>query len=99
MRHIVFDFNKIETKSDFYRIAVSELALPQHFGENLDALWDVLTGEIELPVNVKFENLTLEKLDKFEQIISLFEEASDELEDEFEFEYFLKNEELNLGNE
>ena len=80
---------------DFYQTAVKELTLPDYFGNNLDALWDVFTGEIELPIKIEFENLTLEKLDEFEYLIDLFQDACVELGyDNFQFEYYLKDEEL-----
>ena len=80
---------------DFYQTAVKELTLPDYFGNNLDALWDVFTGEIELPIKIEFENLTLEKLDEFESLIDLFQDACVELGyDNFQFEYYLKDEEL-----
>ena len=86
---ITFDFGCIATVKDFYTVAAKKLSLPEHFGNNLDALWDSLTGDIALPVQVEFVNLTLNKLETFEEIISVFEEASTELEDDFLFSYSL----------
>jgi ribonuclease inhibitor len=95
MKNVIFNFEKIETMDDFYQTAVKELTLPDYFGNNLDALWDVFTGEIELPIKIEFENLTLEKLDEFESLIDLFQDACVELGyDNFQFEYYLKDEEL-----
>lgn len=92
MKQVVINFENIETRTQFYQVAARELSFPAHFGKNLDALWDVLSGEIELPVQVRFENLTLEKLEKFDSIISVFEEACEELGNDFRFEYYLKKE-------
>ena len=94
MIHITFNFEKIETMDDFYQIAVKELSLPDYFGNNLDALWDVLTGEIKLPIKIEFENLTLDKLDRFEPLTNLFEDACVELGSDFQFEYYLKEDEI-----
>ncbi len=90
MKQVKFDFERIGTVDDFYLVAKRELELPEHFGKNLDALWDSLTGDIALPVSVQFVNLSMTQLETFEKIISLFEEAAEELGDDFSFEYYLK---------
>ncbi|AHF15686.1 barstar family protein [Niabella soli] len=90
MKEVSFDFDRIGTEADFYKTAAHSLGLPDHFGDNLDALWDVLTGAIQLPVAVRFINLTLGQLDKFGALIQVFEDAQDELGDDFSFEYYLK---------
>lgn len=90
MKQIEFDFDRISNIEDFYTIVSRELVLPEYFGRNLDALWDVLTGDIALPLTIKFVNLSLGQLEIFEKIISLFEEAADELYPELVFEYYLK---------
>lgn len=83
---IIFDFKEIETLDVLYDKLSEKLNLPDYFGRNLDALWDVLTGEIDLPVSVQFINLNEQQLVTFQDIIELFVEASEELEEELEFE-------------
>lgn len=90
MKQVKFDFERIGTVDDFYVVAARELGLPEHFGKNLDALWDSLTGDIALPVSIQFVNLSMAQLETFEKLISLFEEAAEELGDDFIFEYYLK---------
>lgn len=90
MKQVKFDFERIGTVDDFYLVAKRELGLPEHFGKNLDALWDSLTGDLALPLSVQFVNLTMTQLETFEKLISLFEEAAEELGDNFTFEYYLK---------
>jgi len=90
MNQIIFDFDRIGTTTDFYTIAKRELQLPEYFGDNPDALYDSLTGDIALPVAVKFMNLTLNQLDLFGDIITTFEDAAAELNPEFTFEYYLR---------
>ncbi|MCF3109821.1 barstar family protein [Niabella sp. CC-SYL272] len=90
MKEIIFDFDRIGTEADFYKTAVTQLALPDFFGNNLDALYDVLTGAIELPVAIRFVNLSLGQLEKFDEIIAVFEDAAVTLEEAFSFEYYLK---------
>lgn len=86
---IIFDFKKIGNVDQLYDKLSKELNFPNYFGRNLDALWDVLTGEIDLPVLVHFINLSYLQIDTFHDIIELFGEASEELEGELEFECWL----------
>lgn len=90
MNTATFNFEKIGSINDFYLMAQKVLNLPGYFGNNLDALWDSITGEVALPLHVRFTNMKLNQLEQFDSVISLFEEAADELGDDFSFEYFLK---------
>ena len=96
MKQVTFDFEKIESIDDFYREAVEKMDLPDYFGYNLDAMWDCLTGEIELPIEIRFINLTSEQLDEFVEIILLFEDAAFDMDDDLFFEYSLKDDDVNL---
>ncbi|SDD17810.1 barstar family protein [Niabella drilacis] len=90
MQEIIFDFDRIGTEADFYKTAITKLELPEYFGNNLDALYDVLTGAIALPVLIRFTDLSLGQLEKFSDIIAVFEDAAAELEEQLIFEYYLK---------
>lgn len=91
MKQVIFDFDTIETVEDFYAAAKFQLQLPEYFGNNLDALWDCVTGEIELPVDISFINMTTSQLDDFDGIIAVFEDASIELDDDLSFKIDLKD--------
>ncbi len=86
MEPIIFDFIEIENSEQLYEQLSIKLNLPDYFGRNLDALWDMLTGEIEMPLFIKFINLSNKQLTLFHEFIELFEEASEELEGELDFE-------------
>ncbi|WGO83288.1 barstar family protein [Arsenophonus apicola] len=76
MMHCVeFDFREIDNLTDFYQKAILAFELPKWFGQNLDALWDVLTGEIALPVEVIFSHINQHQLTKFAEVITVFREA------------------------
>ena len=90
MKQVVFDFERIGSIEDFYTIARPELGLPDDFGNNLDALWDSVTGYIELPVEIRFINMSMSQLETFDTLIELFEEAAEALTDNLSFEYYLK---------
>jgi ribonuclease inhibitor len=42
----------VKTLDAVYDILARELALPAHFGRNLDALYDALTGDVEGPFEI-----------------------------------------------
>ncbi|TWP25120.1 hypothetical protein ETU08_01670 [Apibacter muscae] len=91
MKTVIFDFNDIENLSIFYRRFQKEFKLNSTMANNLDSLWDALTGYIEIPVKIEFINLTLFKLDKFSRLITLFEEAEEETDHKISFTYFISN--------
>jgi ribonuclease inhibitor len=39
-----------------YNALARDLALPAHFGRNLDALWDCLSRDVEGPFEIEVEN-------------------------------------------
>ena len=84
-RPINIDFYRIHTWAAFYRELKKQLSLPEYFGNNLDALWDCLTGEAELPMSIQFSNISRFQLKKFENLIALMEDAETELEPDFSF--------------
>lgn len=45
----------IHSLAQFYDELARQLAFPAHFGRNLDALWDVLTGEVAGPFEIVWE--------------------------------------------
>ncbi len=77
------DFSKCKYLGEAHGIIKKELELPEWYGANLDALWDVITGIMYVPANIKIiykpETKASQKLsDEVEQIISVFLEAQEE---------------------
>ncbi|MDR1877867.1 MAG: barstar family protein [Flavobacteriaceae bacterium] len=89
MTTVVFDFNTIQTLPDFYKLFQKEFRLTPVVANNLDGLWDAITGIIKLPVRIEFQNLSLDKLNTFQNLISLFENAEKETDTELGFAYFV----------
>ncbi|MBZ9607630.1 barstar family protein [Clostridium estertheticum] len=56
MKTIVLDGKDFTNMEQLHLIFKSALNLPDYYGKNLDALWDCLTGEIELPLTVVWSN-------------------------------------------
>jgi ribonuclease inhibitor len=45
----------IRSLTQLYDELARQLAFPPHFGRNLDALWDMLTGEVAGPFEIVWE--------------------------------------------
>lgn len=89
MSTIYIDFTDIGDDEDFYAQLKEKLPLPEYFGDNLDALSDVIKGELEMPLHLEFVNMTVDQLEIFEDLLTTLEDAEDEMED-FTFTYFLE---------
>ena len=86
MKTIVIDFSECKYPLDLHKEIREKLELPEWYGNNLDALWDMLTGFIETPVNInvvfKPETKAAENLkETVLKIIETFNEAADEDEE------------------
>ena len=44
LKYFNLDFSACTTLGEVYVVIQKELELPEWFGANLDALWDILTG-------------------------------------------------------
>ena len=86
---VYIDFLEIGDYEDFYAQLKEKLPLPEHFGDNLDALSDVITGELEMPLHLEFVNMSVDQLEIFEDLLTTLEDAEDEMED-FSFAYYLE---------
>ena len=86
---VYIDFLEIGDYEDFYAQLKEKLTLPEHFGDNLDALFDIITGELEMPLHLEFVNLSVEQLEIFEDLLTTLEDAEEEVEG-FTFSYYLE---------
>jgi len=57
MKTIYIDFSEIGDEEDFFAQLREKLSLPEHFGNNLDALYDTITGDLEMPLRIEFVNM------------------------------------------
>ncbi|KPE53168.1 barstar family protein [Chryseobacterium indologenes] len=89
MKTIYIDFTDIGDYEDFYAQLKEKITLPEYFGDNLDALSDVITGDLEMPLHIEFVNMTVDQLEIFEDLLTTLEDAEDEVED-FSFSYYLE---------
>lgn len=89
MKQIDINFTDIGDYEDFYNQLKEKLILPDYFGDNLDALYDCITGFVELPLHLEFVNMSVDQLEIFEDLITTLEDAEEETEG-FTFSYFLE---------
>lgn len=69
---------KIRSEAEFHKEIAAVLDLPGHYGANLDALWDVLTGDVERPVVLIWKNADASQAalgDKFNSIVELMQKV------------------------
>ncbi|RKT01432.1 barstar family protein [Chryseobacterium defluvii] len=89
MKTIYIDFTDIGDYEDFYTQLKEKISLPEYFGDNLDALYDVITGGLEMPLHIEFVNMSVDQLEIFEDLLTTLEDAEEELES-FTFTYYLE---------
>ncbi|MDH6250567.1 ribonuclease inhibitor [Chryseobacterium sp. H1D6B] len=89
MKTIYIDFINIGDYEDFYTQLKEKLTLPDYFGDNLDALSDVISGELEMPLHIEFVNMSVDQLEIFEDLLVTLEDAEEEVEG-FSFAYYLE---------
>ena len=52
MKTYVFNRNEFKWAEEYYDLISQKMKLPEWFGKNADALWDMLTGHIETPCEI-----------------------------------------------
>lgn len=78
MNKVVIQGSKLTDKKFLHKILKQELKLPAYYGENLDALWDCLTTDIELPLTIEWVDFQKSKDilgDYAENTLEIFNEA------------------------
>jgi ribonuclease inhibitor len=81
--HVQLHTAGCQSVADFHLVLQQSLHLPPYYGANLDALWDCLTGYVELPLTVQWVDYdqTADHLQEFaERLRALFQEAEFERE-------------------
>ena len=58
---IHIDGDALTTASDFHRAFASALGIESFYGENLHALWDVLSASAQRPLKLTWENSSKSK--------------------------------------
>ncbi len=77
---VTINFAPIVSIRDFYKQFRNRLNLPGHFGENLDAVHDVISGDLEMPLEIEFVNVNEEKRITFGPLFETMKSLSKEVE-------------------
>lgn len=88
MKTIIIDGKSINNKESFHKHLKLQMGLPEYYGNNLDALWDCLTGEIELPLEIIWKNFDSSKTalgDYADKTADIFIKAGKKLGNRFLF--------------
>ncbi|MEC1552869.1 barstar family protein [Bacillus haynesii] len=83
MKQVILYGEKITSVSDLHKELKEQLELPDYYGENLDALWDCLTGWVDMPLLIEWKNVEKSRIylgDQAESYLQLFREAEETLD-------------------
>lgn len=75
---VTIDGEVIKCEADFHNAIANALNLSSYYGKNLDALWDVLSTDVERPLTLTWKNSELSKTyldENFERIMSVFKQV------------------------
>jgi len=84
MRQCTLDGKTIRSLDDLYDQLSIQLSLPEHFGRNLDALWDVFSTDVEGPFEIVWKHTGDSKKamgKDFERVVKLLQELEKERDD------------------
>lgn len=85
MLTVTLNFRRLHDCQDLYAQLARQSACPFAFGDNLDALWDWLTGGMALPAHIRLRHLKEHKDPaQFYPIISVMQEAVISLDGELQ---------------
>lgn len=71
---MVIDGEHIKSEADFHNAVVNALHLSSYYGRNLNALWDVLSTDVERPLTLIWKKSQLSKAflgDAFEKLTGI----------------------------
>ncbi|ERI07401.1 putative barstar [Aneurinibacillus aneurinilyticus ATCC 12856] len=83
LKKIIVDGKAITSMDELHNTLHLQFGFPDYYGRNLDALWDMLTGGIELPVTIEWQSYATssERLgEEGQRLLELLREAEQELE-------------------
>ncbi|WP_063563234.1 barstar family protein [Paenibacillus sp. O199] len=81
MKRVVLNGEDFYSTTELHELLKQKLELPDFYGANLDALWDCLTGMIELPLELTWTNYQISKErlgSEAEMVYKLMLEAEEE---------------------
>lgn len=85
-KRITIDFSEIPDYESFYKTLKEKLTLPNTFGDNLDALYDVVSGGLAMPLHLQFTNFGFDEQVRFSSLMKVLETVEKETKG-FKFSY------------
>jgi ribonuclease inhibitor len=77
-KRCVISGRTVRSLDALYDELARQLPLPAHFGRNLDALWDVLSADIEGPVELVWQDAAASRTamgEDFDRVLELLQEV------------------------
>lgn len=90
MKKYIFDRNEFKWAEEFYDLIQKEMELPDWFGKNADALWDMLTGYVDTPCEIILKNFTGKENDYNEEILTRILQCFFDAEKQFPNDFKIK---------
>ncbi len=91
MLTLSFDLRQLIDREAFYHAFAAQSDCPAGFGNNLDALWDWLTGGMALPATIHLLQIHLlhaeRRNEELAPVVALLEEAAQSLAGELRLIY------------
>lgn len=92
---IIIDGTTINSEEDLHDFFAKSFSLPDWYGRNLDALWDVLTGMVDMPLTIIWKNSEISKhrIANYEKFVSLLKDVEIESKPfgpNYEFKFILE---------
>jgi ribonuclease inhibitor len=84
IKRFTLNGSTIGSLEDLYDQLAGQLPIPEHFGRNLDALWDVLSADIEGPFEIVWKQADRSKkamTNDFGLALKLLQELEEERKD------------------
>lgn len=90
MKKYEFYRKEFDWAEQFYDIIQAKMGLPDWFGKNADSLWDMLTGFIETPCEIKFFGFSKKENEYNENQIDLILKCFSDAMKEYPDKFFIK---------
>ena len=84
MSRIILDTTSCSTIDQLHECLRRELGFPEHYGRNLDALWDCVTSWVELPVTIEWHGFAMARSaigEYVDRVLATLQEAGREIGD------------------
>jgi len=84
IKHCMLNGKAIRSLDDFYDRISTLKDMPEHFGRNLDALWDILSTDVEGPFEIIWKNADASRKlmgKDFDRVVKLLRNLEEERDD------------------